>query len=103
LYASHSSCEELEDDDFMEGDYANDEVRSLEDIWWPVECMHNVHTFSRSNERKERGGKKKRGECGFSMGEGLGPTSLAKFPSLVYIGGILWEKKTRAMSNSLKV
>jgi hypothetical protein len=33
LYASHSSCEELEDDDFIEGDYTNDEVRSLEDIW----------------------------------------------------------------------
>jgi hypothetical protein len=54
LYASHSSCEKLEKDDFMERDYANDEVRSLEDIWWPVECMNNIHTFSRSNERKEK-------------------------------------------------
>jgi hypothetical protein len=42
----------------MEGDYTNDEVRSLKDIWWPAEYMHNVHTFSRSNERRERGRKR---------------------------------------------
>jgi hypothetical protein len=76
LYALYSSCEELEEDDFMKGDYANDEVRSLEDIWWPMECMHNVHTFSRRNERKERGRKRKRRECGFSMGEASGPPPL---------------------------
>jgi hypothetical protein len=86
LYASHLSCEELEAEDFMEGDYANDEVRSLEDIWWPAECMHSVHTFSRSNERRERGRKKKRGECGFSMGRDLAP-ELGGFEEHSYSSG----------------
>jgi hypothetical protein len=93
LYASHLSCEELEAEDFMEGDYANDEVRSLEDIWWPAECMHSVHTFSRSNERRERGRKKKRGECGFSMGEALGPPFLQNSPPLVDLGGNFVEEE----------
>jgi hypothetical protein len=93
----------------MEGNYANDEVRSLEDIWWPAECIHNVHTFIRRNERKKMGRKRKRGEKrreGSVVFPWRKPWAhlFFKIPLLLLtLGGILWKKKERAMSNPLKV
>ena len=74
LFASPSSHEELEEDNFIEEEYAND-VRNLEDIWWFTECMHNVHIFSRSNKRMEREGKRKREDRDFSTWEAPGLSS----------------------------
>jgi hypothetical protein len=44
LYASHLSCEELEEGDFMEGDYANDEVKSLEEGTIKIRVSRFGHT-----------------------------------------------------------
>jgi hypothetical protein len=64
--------------------------------------MHNVHTFSRRNEKRERRRKRKRGECDFSMEEASGPPLLQNFPLWLTLGGTLWRKE-RAISNPLKV
>jgi hypothetical protein len=55
--------------------------------------MHNVHTFSRSNERKERGRKKKRRKCGFFVGEASGPPLLQNSPSFVDLRGNFVEEE----------
>jgi hypothetical protein len=49
LYAIHSSCEKLNEDDFQEGEYTTDELRSLKDLWWPEEYMYNMDTYMESN------------------------------------------------------
>jgi hypothetical protein len=47
LYVSTSSCKELEGDDFEKEYYAPDESASLEEYWWPEECLHNVKNFKK--------------------------------------------------------
>jgi hypothetical protein len=42
LFASTSTFEEHEEDDFLEEDYASNDSRSLEDYWWLEECLYNV-------------------------------------------------------------
>jgi hypothetical protein len=42
----------------MEGEYTNDEVRSLEDIWCLTECMHSVYTFQEVIRGERERGKK---------------------------------------------
>jgi hypothetical protein len=53
LCASYSSCEELNEDGFQEGEYATDELWHLEDLWWPQEYMHNVEIYKKSNHMRE--------------------------------------------------
>jgi hypothetical protein len=36
--------EEDEEEDIDVGEYGAEDVTSLEEILWPQECLHNVHT-----------------------------------------------------------
>jgi hypothetical protein len=40
-----SSCEELEEEEIFEGEYAFHEDRILEELWWPAEVLHNVNSL----------------------------------------------------------
>jgi hypothetical protein len=42
---TQSNCEELEEEDFDEGEFGTAEVRSLEDLWWPKESLHNMESY----------------------------------------------------------
>jgi hypothetical protein len=68
LCASNSRCEELDEDDFHEGDYAIDEFKSLEDLWWPKECLRNVEKIYKKKTPKGVGKEKKEEGCGFCNG-----------------------------------
>jgi hypothetical protein len=53
-----SSCEELEEEEIFERKYAFHEERTLEELWWPAEVLHNVNSLHSkkhsSSERKRR-------------------------------------------------
>jgi hypothetical protein len=59
LCAPTYSCEELEENDFVEGDYASNDSRSLEDFGWPEECLHNVGNLREKKHMNERKRKKR--------------------------------------------
>jgi hypothetical protein len=59
-YASYSSCEKFEEDDFMEGDYANDEVRSLEDMYGGPRNACTMFIHFQEGMRRGKGGEKGR-------------------------------------------
>jgi hypothetical protein len=59
FYNSESSFEEDEEEDIDVGEYGGEDVTSLEEILWPQECLHNVHTYTTTihqigRERKRR-------------------------------------------------
>jgi hypothetical protein len=58
LEGRESSCKEFEEDEIFEGEYAFPEERTLEELWWPTEVLHNVHSLHSSEnaygERKRR-------------------------------------------------
>lgn len=69
LCVSNSSCEELEEDDFLERDYAADEFRSLEELRWPEECLYSMEIYNNTRKHvREMGKKKKRGNVALIMG-----------------------------------
>lgn len=53
LPGMNSSEEELSEDDFDEGEYADDEVRSLEELIWPPEMLLNTCSASRPGRRRQ--------------------------------------------------
>jgi hypothetical protein len=59
FYDSPSTSEGAQEDKFEEGDYRDEEVASLEDMLWPQECMHNVHTYTKIVHKFEREEKEK--------------------------------------------
>jgi hypothetical protein len=52
-----SSYEELEEEEIFEGEYAFHEDRTLEELWWPAEVLHNVHSL---HSKKDSCGMRKR-------------------------------------------
>jgi hypothetical protein len=38
LFASTSSCDDLEEHEFRHEDYESDDSMGLEEYWWPEEC-----------------------------------------------------------------
>ena len=59
LCATNSSCKELDEEDFQEGEYTTNEMGSFEELW-PEECLHTLDTYNKSNYMKEGKRKKKR-------------------------------------------
>jgi len=49
---THSSSEELPEDDFYEGQYAHDETRTLEELIWPPEMLFNHCHSERTREHR---------------------------------------------------
>jgi hypothetical protein len=53
-----SSCEEFEEDEIFEGECAFLEDKTLEELWWPAEVLHNVYSLhlnkNACGERKRR-------------------------------------------------
>jgi hypothetical protein len=42
LFASTSSCDDLEEDEFHDEDYEFDDSVGLEECWWLEECLYNI-------------------------------------------------------------
>jgi hypothetical protein len=64
-----SSCKELEEEEIFEGEYAFHEDRTLEELWWPAEVLHNVNSL---HSKKDSCGMRKRrkvlGELNINVG-----------------------------------
>jgi hypothetical protein len=103
LYAAHSSYEELEEEDFMEGNYANDEVRSLEDIGDPQNVCTMFTHFQEAMRGRKGGEKRREGSVVFLWGRPRAHLFCKIPPLSLILEGILWRKKEKAMSNPLKV
>jgi hypothetical protein len=49
---TNSGCEELNEEDFQEGEYATEEMGSFEELW-PEKCLHIVDTYSKQQQEGE--------------------------------------------------
>ena len=61
LFASTSSCYDLEEHEFHEKDYESDDSMGLEECWWPKECLYNVESFLKKLYHKRGEKKRKKG------------------------------------------
>jgi hypothetical protein len=67
------SCDEFEKEEIFEGEYAFLEDRTLEELWWPAEVLHNVHSLhSSKNASGERKRRKVLGELQVNVRRGRG-------------------------------
>jgi hypothetical protein len=57
---SDSSFEEDKEEDIDVGEYGGEDVTSLEEIFWPQECLHNVHTYTTTIHQIERERKRRK-------------------------------------------
>jgi hypothetical protein len=60
FYNCESSFEEDEEEDIDVGEYGAEDVTSLEEILWPQECLHNVHTYTTTIHQIERERKRRK-------------------------------------------
>jgi hypothetical protein len=61
LFASTSSCDDLEEHEFHEGDYESEDSMGLEECWWPQKCLYNVESLKKKLHLREGERKRKKG------------------------------------------
>jgi hypothetical protein len=60
FYNSKSSFDSDEEEDIDVGEYGAEDVTSLEEILWPQEYLHNVHTYTTTIHQIERERKRRK-------------------------------------------
>jgi hypothetical protein len=49
-----SSHEELSEESLQEDDFALHEHQTLEDLWWPIECLQDANNYNQKHKSKNK-------------------------------------------------